>query len=101
MGLRFRKRLKILPGVFLNIGKGSASVSVGVPGASVTRGIVGSDKTTQSVGLVGTGLSYTEQSSSSAPKGGGNKTFLGVVWWLATRFLLGCLALVVIFALIR
>ena len=32
MGLRFRKSIKILPGVKLNLGKKSAGVSVGTKG---------------------------------------------------------------------
>lgn len=58
MGLRFRKTISILPGVKLNLGKSSASVSVGVPGfrkSFSTRGT-----TTTSVGLPGTGLYYTD-----------------------------------------
>jgi hypothetical protein len=57
MGFRFRKSIKLLPGVRLNIGKNGLSASVGVKGASVNvgkRGIRGT------VGVPGTGISYTE-----------------------------------------
>ncbi|GAC1621140.1 MAG: hypothetical protein NVS9B10_03580 [Nevskia sp.] len=56
MGFRFRRRIKILPGVYLNIGKRGVSASVGVNGAHVT---VGEDGTRTTVGAPGTGLSYT------------------------------------------
>ena len=58
MGLRFRKRISILPGVNLNLGKSSASVSVGVPGFRKTFNTKGT--VTTSVGLPGTGLYYVD-----------------------------------------
>lgn len=69
MGFRFRKSIKILPGVKLNLGsKGVSSVTVGKRGASVT---VGKKGTRATVGIPGTGLSYSEQISggrkSAAP----------------------------------
>lgn len=57
MSLRFRRSLRLLPGVRLNLGKRGASVSVGVRGAHVTVGRTGTRTT---VGIPGTGLSYTE-----------------------------------------
>lgn len=57
MGFRFRKSIKLMPGVRLNIGKTGVSASVGVKGASVNvgkRGVRGA------VGIPGTGISYTE-----------------------------------------
>ena len=62
MGFNFRKSLKIAPGVRLNITKkGLSSVSLGGRGARVNLGKKGT-KTT--VGIPGTGLSY----SSFSPK---------------------------------
>lgn len=58
MGLRFRKSVKIAPGVKLNINKGSASVTVGKRGAHYTVSSTG--RQTASVGLPGTGLSYVK-----------------------------------------
>ncbi len=55
MGLRFRRRIKIIPGVHLNISRSGISTSVGVRGASVTLGKRG---TYGNVGLPGTGISY-------------------------------------------
>ena len=38
MGWRFRKRIKILPGIHINLSKSGISTNVGVKGASVTFG---------------------------------------------------------------
>lgn len=63
MGFRFRKSIKLMPAIRLNIGKNGVSASVGIKGASVNvgkRGIRGT------VGVPGTGISYTE---NLTPKG--------------------------------
>lgn len=59
MGFRFRKSIKLLPGVRVNLSKSGVSTSIGRPGATVNlrRGKV---KTT--VGLPGSGLSYSNES---------------------------------------
>jgi hypothetical protein len=56
--IRFRRSIKILPGIRINLGKRSASVSVGGRGAHVT--LRPGHKVRATVGLPGTGLSYTE-----------------------------------------
>ena len=56
---RFRRSVRILPGVRLNIGKTGVSTSIGGRGAHVT---LGRGQTRTTVGLPGTGLSYTEVS---------------------------------------
>jgi hypothetical protein len=56
---RFRRSFKILPGVRWNLGKKSSSVSLGGRGFHYTIGSYGSRTT---VGLPGTGLSYTSVS---------------------------------------
>lgn len=53
---RFRRTIKIAPGVRLNIGKTGVSTSVGVRGANVTFGKRG---TTSTIGIPGSGLSYS------------------------------------------
>lgn len=58
MAIRFRKSIKILPGVKLNLSKTGISVSAGVRGARVTVGKRGTHAT---VGLPGTGLSVTKK----------------------------------------
>ena len=84
MGFRFQKRISILPGLRVNLSKGGVSLTEGVPGAHVTIG-----RTPRvTVGLPGSGLSYTQifgrgrrQSSSG----------LAVIGWVA--FLLVALAI--------
>lgn len=58
MGLRFRKTISILPGVRLNLGKTTSSISVGVPGFRKTFNTKGQVTTT--VGVPGTGLYYVD-----------------------------------------
>lgn len=55
MAFRFRRSVKIAPGLRVNFGKRGVSLSAGVRGASVT---VGSRGTYGNVGIPGTGLSY-------------------------------------------
>ncbi|GEL08282.1 DUF4236 domain-containing protein [Salisediminibacterium halotolerans] len=65
MSLRFRKRVKVAPGVRLNFSKRGISASAGPRGASVTagkRGLYGN------AGIPGTGLSYRSK-LNSAPSG--------------------------------
>lgn len=57
MPLRFRRSIRILPGIRLNIGNRGVSTSIGVRGAHVT---LGHGQVRETVGLPGTGLSYTE-----------------------------------------
>src|SRR5882672_2942036 len=56
MPLRFRRSIHILPGIRLNFSKRGVSTSIGVKGAHVT---LGHGKTRTTVGLPGTGLSFT------------------------------------------
>ena len=60
MGTRFRKSKKIAPGVTLNFNKGSASISIGPKGLKKTFSTTG--KTTTTVGIPGTGISYSSSS---------------------------------------
>jgi uncharacterized protein DUF4236 len=52
MGWRFRRSVKILPGIRLNLSRSGISTSVGVRGAHVT---VGHGKVRTTVGLPGSG----------------------------------------------
>ena len=61
MGLRFRKSIKLCKGVKLNLGTKSASVSVGGKGFHQTFSTTG--RTTSSVGIPGTGVSYQKSFS--------------------------------------
>ncbi len=56
MGFRLYRRIKILPGVRLNLSRSGISTSIGVKGAHIT---VGHGQVRETVGLPGTGLSYT------------------------------------------
>ena len=65
MGLRFRKSVKIAPGVKVNFNKKSVGITAGVKGAHVTVNSKG--RKTTSVGIPGTGLSYVETSKIGKP----------------------------------
>ncbi|MBF8451216.1 DUF4236 domain-containing protein [Aeromonas dhakensis] len=63
MALKFRKRIKIAPGINLNLSKSGISTSMGKPGATVNIGKKGV-KTT--VGIPGTGISWSSTSRVSS-----------------------------------
>ena len=65
MGFRFRKQIKIAPGVKLNINKKSTSISVG--GKGITKTFSTTGKTTTTVGIPGSGLSYSTTDSIKKP----------------------------------
>lgn len=67
MGLRYRKSIKIAPGVRLNVNKNSVGVSAGVKGLRYSVNSKG--QTTKTVSIPGTGLSYTETSSRKKSAG--------------------------------
>ncbi len=69
MGFRFRKTISLLPGVRLNISKSGVSASVGGKGATVNVGKGGRLRGT--VGVPGSGVSYSE---SVTPDGKGGRT---------------------------
>jgi hypothetical protein len=56
MPFRFRRSIRIAPGVRLNLGKHGASASVGVRGVHIN---VGRGHPTTAVGVPGSGISYT------------------------------------------
>lgn len=57
MGFKFRKSVKLAPGVKLNFGKKGLGMSVGGKGARFS--VSSSGRTTASFGIPGTGLSYS------------------------------------------
>lgn len=68
MALRFQRRIRIAPGVSLNLSKRGIGASVGPRGAKVSvgrRGVYGN------VGLPGTGLSYREKLNKRGGRGSG------------------------------
>lgn len=59
MGFRFRKSIKIASGVRVNVGSKSVGVSAGVKGARISTNTRTGTRAT--VGIPGTGLSYSEK----------------------------------------
>jgi Protein of unknown function (DUF4236) len=87
MGLRFHRRLSLLPGLRINLSRSGASVSVGRKGAWIT---VGHGQRRVTVGLPGSGLSYSETRPIEPVHGGHQLLFALVVvvivaafWWAA------------------
>lgn len=60
--MRFQKRIKILPGITLNLSKSGISTSIGTRGARYT---FGNGKSRTTVGVPGSGLSHTTIHKSS------------------------------------
>ena len=65
MGMRFRKSKKIAPGVRVNLNAKSASISIGPKGFK--KAFSTSGRTTTTVGIPGTGLSYSTSKKMGAP----------------------------------
>ena len=86
MGFRFRKRVKILPGLWLNLSKSGVSTSIGGKGLTVN---LKNGKTKTTVGLPGTGLSYS-QTTSGNPEGPESSRKSAPVWpWLLLAVVIG------------
>jgi hypothetical protein len=75
MPFRFRRSIKLLPGVRINLSKSGVSTTVGVPGATVN---ISKRGTRGTVGLPHTGISYSER-LSDAPQAGGTRVSSVVV----------------------
>lgn len=69
MAFKFRKRIKIAPGVTVNVSKSGISGTVGAPGASVNIGKKGAYLNT---GIPGTGI-YDRQKIGGSNKSGNTK----------------------------
>ena len=86
MGFRFYKRINILPGLSINLGKKGASLSVGPRGAKMT---IGPNGTRTSVGIPGTGIRYEKRYGKGYPtktsSGGGG----GFYQWILGMFIFG------------
>lgn len=68
MGFKFRKRIKVIPGVTLNIGKKGISTSIGKSGATINvskKGVKGT------VGVPGSGVSFTQDLTKKGLTGKG------------------------------
>lgn len=66
MGLRFRKRLKIAPGLYLNVSSSGTSWSLGAPGAMLNFG--GRNGARATFGIPGSGLSYSQKLGGQKPR---------------------------------
>jgi hypothetical protein len=62
MGFRFRRSIKIAPGIRLNVSKSGVSASIGRRGATIN---VSENGTRATVSIPGTGISYTENLSTA------------------------------------
>ena len=83
MGLRFRRSIRLAPGLRINLSKSGPSVSVGTRGFTENFGPHGARTT---VGVPGTGLSYSTRRGRRPAKG---------------SFVSGIIALVIILAVLR
>ena len=66
MGLCFRKSFKVAPGVRVNVGKRGVGMSFG--GKGLRYSVHSSGRRTSTVGLPGSGISYSSSSSSRSYK---------------------------------
>ncbi len=101
VGFRFRRSIRIFPGLRLNLGKRGVSASIGVRGAHVTVGPTGTRTT---VGLPGSGVSYTTMSrphheapgadaetpASDAADADADAQPHAVRWWVLIALLVVC-----------
>lgn len=77
MAIRFNRRIRIAPGIRLNVGRSRTSVTLGKPGASLN---LGQDGVRAMTGVPGTGLGASHQvhrSSRNTP----NDTTSGASIW--------------------
>lgn len=65
MGFRFHRSFKVAPGVRVNVGKKSVGISAGVRGARISTNTRTGTQAT--VGLPGTGLSYSQKIGGKTP----------------------------------
>lgn len=72
MGFRFRKSMKIAPGLRLTFGKRSIGLSAGIRGARVS--LNSSGRVTSSAGIPGSGLYWTESVSLKGSRKSSGKT---------------------------
>ena len=93
MGLRFRRRVRLFPGLWLNASKSGITTSIGGDGVTVNYGRRGTRTT---LSAHGTGLAYSwlrrpAPFGSSKARSGPLARFVCWALWLC---LLGCLAAV-------
>jgi hypothetical protein len=106
MGWRFRRTIKLLPGVHVNLSKSGLSLSLGGPGATVN---LNKDGHRTTVGVPGSGLSYqggrTQWSQEGDPQDARAPAVVRYGWvlWLglgAFLFMAGAERLATAFAIV-
>lgn len=91
MGFLFRKRIRILPGIWLNLSKRGTSTSFGGKGLTVN---IKDDKVRTTASIPGTGLSYRTTSKGTANNSAPTRTGIpGWVWVLIFVIVVAVLAL--------
>ena len=77
--MRFRKSIKLFPGVRFNFSKSGISTSLGVKGATIN--IKPGRSTRATIGIPGTGLSHSQniEDAGSAQRSGPSLTFVVIV----------------------
>lgn len=93
MGFRFRKSLKIAPGVRLNLSKSGVGMSAGIRGARV--GLSSRGTTYSSVGIPGTGMSYMSHSKKGRLSQTQSTEPTTKDYIMAVKFLLWLLAIII------
>src|SRR5262249_12224771 len=89
VGLRFYRRVKVLPGVSVNVSKSGPSVSFGGLGGHVT---IGRNGVTRSVGIPGTGIYYTSRQGYHTGVHSSRES--GISWgWIIAIILFGLIAM--------
>ena len=92
MAISFRKRIRILSGIWLNVSKSGISISIGGRGVTVNLGKHGTRST---LGVPGTGLSFSQTAAprpqpAEPPRAGARAArSVAIVLWV---FLIGYLA---------
>jgi Protein of unknown function (DUF4236) len=70
MSFLFRKRIKILPGIWFNLSKGGVSTSFGAKGLTLN---IKDGKVRTTASIPGTGISYRTTSNSTPPTRAGSR----------------------------
>jgi hypothetical protein len=89
MGLRFSRRVSLIPGPRLNLSRSGVSLSIGGRGPWCTVGPRGRRVT---LGLPGTGLYWTEKVPPHAPPHGGHRLAFALVVLIGVGLLVRLIA---------